>query len=79
VRIDEVLRVPPVRLHTVDGIPADVFPFTTDVPLLDRWGTPLLFGPGSFLVAHTDEEHVDLAELSASVDTYERLIQRLMA
>jgi acetylornithine deacetylase len=78
VRIEEVLRVPPVRLHTVDGIPSDVFPFTTDVPLLDQWGTPLLFGPGSFLVAHTDEEHVDLAELSAAVDTYERLIQRLV-
>jgi acetylornithine deacetylase len=78
VRIDEVLRVPPVRLHTVEGIPSDVFPFTTDVPLLDKWGTPLLFGPGSFLVAHTDEEHVDLAELSAAVETYERLILRLI-
>ena len=40
------------------GLPAAVFPFTTDVPLLDRWGTPLLFGPGSFLVAHTDREHL---------------------
>ena len=39
------------------------FPFTTDVPLLDRWGAPLLFGPGSFLVAHTDEEHLALDEL----------------
>ena len=50
-----------------------VFPFTTDVPLLDRWGTPLLFGPGSFLVAHTDGEFVALDELHAAVDAYERL------
>ena len=42
-----------VRLHTVPGMPTAVFPFTTDIPLLDRWGTPLLYGPGSFLVAHT--------------------------
>src|SRR4028119_224031 len=47
-----------MKMHTVDGFPSAVFPFTTDVPLLDRWGTPLLFGPGSFLLAHTDDEHL---------------------
>jgi acetylornithine deacetylase len=73
VAIEEVLRVPIVRLHTVDGFDAAVFPFTTDVPLLDRWGTPMLFGPGSFLVAHTDQEHLELTELHAAVDSYERL------
>ena len=41
------------------------FPFTTDVPFLTNWGEPLLFGPGSFLVAHTDHEHLALAELDA--------------
>jgi acetylornithine deacetylase len=50
-----------------------VFPFTTDVPFLDRWGTPLLFGPGSFLVAHTDGEFVALDELNAAVDAYVQL------
>ena len=40
--------------------------------------TPLLFGPGSFLVAHTDEEHLDLAELAGAVDTYERLVKQLI-
>jgi acetylornithine deacetylase len=72
VTIDEVLRVPPVRLHVFDGLdlPTASFPFTTDVPLLDRWGLPLLFGPGSFLVAHTDGEHVEIRELEASVDKY---------
>jgi acetylornithine deacetylase len=79
VGIEEVLRVRPVRLHTVDGIESAVFPFTTDVPLLDRWGIPLLFGPGSFLVAHTDEEHVRLQELEAAVGTYERLAKTLLA
>jgi len=73
VAVEEVLRVPLVRLHTIDGMPSAVFPFTTDVPLLDRWGTPLLFGPGSFLVAHTDREHVALDELHAAVAGYQRL------
>jgi acetylornithine deacetylase len=75
VAIEEVLRVPHVRLHAVDGFDTAVFPFTTDVPLLDRWGTPLLFGPGSFLVAHTDEEHVALDELRGAVEGYVRLVR----
>ena len=78
VEIEEVLRVPWVKLHTVDGIESAAFPFTTDVPLLDRWGTPLLFGPGSILVAHTDEEHLEMEELAGAIDTYERLVRRLM-
>lgn len=72
--VKEVLRVPAVRLRTIPGMPAAVFPFTTDVPLLDRWGEPLLFGPGSFLLAHTAEEHLAIAEMRAAVDAYERLI-----
>ncbi len=44
VRIEEVLRVSHVRLRTFDelGIEAAVFPFATDIPFLDTWGTPLL-------------------------------------
>ncbi len=73
VTVEEILRVPMVGLHTIDGMPTAVFPFTTDVPLLNRWGTPLLFGPGSFLVAHTADEHVSISELAAAIDGYERI------
>ena len=70
--------MPTVRLHTVAGFAPRVFPFTTDVPLLDRWGTPLLFGPGSFLVAHTDGEYLELDELDAAVDGYVSLARRCL-
>lgn len=73
VRVEEVLRVRPIRMHTVPGFTTKVFPFTTDVPLLDRWGAPLLFGPGSILVAHTDGEFVALDDLAAAVDAFARL------
>ncbi len=75
VTIEEVLRVTPVRLRAVDGFPAKVFPFTTDVPLLDRWGTPMLYGPGSFLVAHTDREHLLISELEIAIDRYQQLVR----
>jgi acetylornithine deacetylase len=79
VTVEEVLRVRPVRLHVVDGIPTKVFPFTTDVPLLDRWGTPLLYGPGSFLLAHTDREHLPIADLELAIDRYQQLARACLA
>ena len=79
VSVEEVLRVPPVQLTTVPGMPSESFPFTTDIPLLDKWGAPLLYGPGSFLVAHTDDEHLSLAEFEASIDGYVSIVKALRA
>lgn len=79
VRFEEVLEVPAVRLHTLDGFETAVFAYTTDIPFLSRWGTPLLAGPGSIHVAHTDREHVTIADLHAAVDLYARLAARLLA
>jgi acetylornithine deacetylase len=53
--------------------------YTSDIPLLSRWGTPLLFGPGSIHVAHTPDEYIDIDELRASVDAYERIARQLLA
>jgi acetylornithine deacetylase len=77
VAIEEVLRVPLARMKTWADttVPTAVFPFTTDIPLLAAWGQPLLFGPGSVLVAHTADEYLDLAELEAAVATYVELAQ----
>lgn len=75
VALEEILRVPHVRLKRWADSPMEtaVFPFTTDVPFLDRWGEPLLFGPGSIRVAHTSSEHLELAELMAAIDSYVHL------
>jgi acetylornithine deacetylase len=78
VRIESVLDIPAVRLHTVPGFDTAVFPYTTDVPLLTRWGTPLLIGPGSIHVAHTDDEHIAIEELLQAVQIYESLATRLL-
>ena len=78
VSVEHVLDVPAVRMHTVAGFETGVFPYTTDVPVLDRWGTPLLLGPGSIHVAHTDEEHVAIDELRHAVELYEGLAGRLL-
>jgi acetylornithine deacetylase len=77
--IEHVLEVPPVRMATVPGFEAAVFPYTTDIPFLPRWGQPLLFGPGSIHVAHTAEEFVSIAELHAAVDHYMTIARTLLA
>ena len=79
VSIEHVLDVPATRLHVLPGFETAVFPYATDVPQLTRWGTPLLVGPGSIHVAHTDEEHVAIDELFAAVDLYENLAVRLLS
>jgi len=79
VAIEEVLVVPPVRLHVVPGFDSEVFPYTTDVPFLTAWGQPLLYGPGSVLVAHTADEHVAIADLTRAAQDYEALARRLLA
>ena len=78
VSLDDVLIVPPVRLMTLPDVESEVFSFTTDIPFLDRWGAPLLIGPGSISVAHTADEHVAVAELDRAVDLYERIAKTLL-
>jgi acetylornithine deacetylase len=78
VAVEHVLEVPPVRLTTVPGFESAVFPYTTDIPFLTRWGAPLLFGPGSIHVAHTADEFVSIAELHAATDHYVTLARTLL-
>jgi acetylornithine deacetylase len=77
VAVEEVLDMPAVRMHTVPGFETAVFPYTTDVPFLGRWGRPLLLGPGSIHVAHTDDEHLSVDELRHAVDLYVGLARTL--
>jgi acetylornithine deacetylase len=62
-----------VRLATVPGFETVVVAYATDIPRLNHWGVPYLFGPGSVHVAHTDGEFILVDELVRSVDGYERL------
>lgn len=79
VSLEDVLVVPPVKLTTRTGFDAAVFSFTTDIPFLDRWGAPLLIGPGSITLAHTADEYVEIAELDRAVDIYARLAASLLS
>jgi len=78
VAIEHVLEVPPVKLTTVPGFAAAVFPYTTDIPFLHAWGEPLLFGPGSIHDAHTADESVSIAELTDAANHYVTIARTLL-
>jgi acetylornithine deacetylase len=68
----------PVRLMALDEVEQTIVRFTTDIPYLTNWGTPLLIGPGSILDAHTEHERVAKKELLRAVDIYVELAKRLL-
>jgi len=72
-------HIPAQRFHTVPGFDIAPMAYTSDIPLLTRWGKPLLFGPGSIHVAHTPDEYIDVEELRASVEAYERIARHLLS
>ncbi|HZR56373.1 MAG TPA: M20/M25/M40 family metallo-hydrolase [Terriglobales bacterium] len=71
------LEIPFIRLHTLHGIPTMTAAFTTDIPALDNWGQPLLIGPGSIHVAHTEGEYIEKRQLSEAVDLYCKIVKSL--
>jgi len=73
-----VLEISFIRLRTLDGLPTMVASFTTDVPALSNWGQPLLVGPGSIHVAHTEGEYVEKKQLDEAVELYCTIARRLV-
>jgi len=76
-RVEFVLEIPFLRLRTLDGLPTMIAAFTTDIPALTNWGQPLLIGPGSIHVAHTEGEYIEKKQLSEAVDLYCAIAKKL--
>ena len=79
VKVEFTLEIPFVRLRSFEGLPTMVAAFTTDIPALSNWGQPLLVGPGSILVAHTDGEYVEKKQLHDAVELYCAVAKKLLS
>ncbi|MCA1593895.1 MAG: M20/M25/M40 family metallo-hydrolase [Acidobacteria bacterium] len=78
-RVEYLSVAEPLRMHAVEGFEQCVVRFTTDIPYLSNWGTPLLLGPGSILDAHTEHETVTKHELTEAVELYTRMVRSLLS
>jgi acetylornithine deacetylase len=79
VKIEFPLEIPFLRLGTVEDLPTMIAAFTTDIPALTNWGEPLLIGPGSIHVAHTEGEFIEKRQLMEAIDLYCAIAKRLLA
>ncbi|HEX3103828.1 MAG TPA: M20/M25/M40 family metallo-hydrolase [Terriglobales bacterium] len=77
-KVEFTLEIPFVRLRTFENLPTMVAAFTTDIPALSNWGQPLLVGPGSIHVAHTQNEYVDKKELQEAAGLYCAIAKKLI-
>jgi acetylornithine deacetylase len=67
-----------LRLRTIDRLPTMIAAFTTDIPRLTKWGEPLLIGPGSIHVAHTEGEYIEKQQLHEAIDLYCGIAKQLV-
>jgi len=76
----EILCIPAIHFEALDGFATSVVAYTTDVPAFaNSWGRPLLIGPGSIHVAHTNEERISKRDLAEAVRLYQRVVRDLLA
>jgi acetylornithine deacetylase len=73
------LELPFLQFRKIGGLPTMIAAFTTDIPKLTNWGEPLLIGPGSIHVAHTDGEFIEKRQLHEAIDLYCRIAKELVA
>jgi acetylornithine deacetylase len=78
VKVTFPLEIPFLRLRTVGGLPTMIAAFTTDVPFLTNWGEPVLIGPGSIHVAHTEGEYIEKLQLADAIDLYCTIAKQLI-
>ena len=77
-KVEFSLEIPFIRLRALQGMETFVAAFTTDIPALSNWGEPLLLGPGSIQVAHTEGEYVEKKQLAQAVDLYAQIVRGLV-
>lgn len=78
VQVQFVLEIPFVKLHTFPSLATTTAAFTTDIPALSNWGEPVLFGPGSIHVAHTDSEYIEKQQLLEAIEIYCEMARKLI-
>jgi acetylornithine deacetylase len=68
----------PMEFYTVDGFETGIVSYCTDAPSFSNIKNKLLYGPGSILVAHTNDEFIKIADLHKAVDDVKEIYKKLI-
>ena len=67
----------PTHYMVLEGFPTKPVAFGSDAPQLKCFERKILCGPGSILVAHRDEEHINLSDMETAVGNYVRMYENI--
>ena len=67
----------PTMYETLEGFPTKPVAFGSDAPQLKCFERKILCGPGSILVAHRDEENIDLKDIETAIGNYVRMYETI--
>lgn len=65
----------PTRYEVLEGFPVKPVAFGSDAPQLKCFDRKILCGPGSILVAHRDEEHINQSDMETAIGNYVRMYE----
>ena len=68
----------PTMYETLEGFPVKPVAFGSDAPQLKCFERKILCGPGSILVAHRDEEHINKSDIETAISNYVRMYEMLI-
>lgn len=68
----------PIKFHTLGGFETGVVSFGTDAPKLCNLGKRLLYGAGNILVAHTENEHIEISSMKKAVCDLKNMYYKVM-
>ena len=66
--IIENFRHDPIKFETFPGFETGIVSYGTDAPSMPNLGKKILYGPGSILDAHTENEHIKIEDMNKAVD-----------
>ncbi len=67
----------PTMYDVLEGFPSKPVAFGSDAPQLTNFRHKILCGPGSILVAHRPDEHIDPADIVKATENYIKMFERL--
>lgn len=68
----------PMEFYTVDDFETGIVSYCTDAPSFSNIKNKLLYGPGSILTAHTNDEYIKIADLYRAVDDVKKIYKKLI-
>ncbi len=78
VKVDFLLKSNPIKLSTLEGFETIPVSYSTDIAYFKTQAQIYLWGPGSILDAHTENEKIEKKELARAVRTYVHIAQTLL-